>query len=284
MRPPFWLEQILRSRRRKPRSNAAVGRRKNRRRMIRSCSALSTWSLRSRFIKNGNVSPLEERIRYKFRNSPCLQDALTHPNLGHGTQRHHFDNQRLEFLGDAVLQLVITEHLFQHFGAEAEGQLTKLRSRLVSRETLKTYAAALDLGRYLLMGRGEEASGGRERTSTLTDAFEALIGALYLDGGLDTARKFILVQARSDLEQIAEEPVDVNPKGDLQELLQSISPRSPVYQLITQSGPEHEKTFVVQAVWEGIVLGQGGGRSKKQAETAAALEAIKLKRWEKAKP
>ncbi len=225
------------------------------------------------------MSPLEERIGYKFRNSLFLAEALTHPSLGHETQRHHFDNQRLEFLGDAVLQLVITEHLFQHFGAEAEGQLTKLRSRLVSRETLKIYAAALDLGRYLLMGRGEEASGGRERTSTLTDAFEALIGALYLDGGLDTARKFILVQARSDLEQIAEEPVDVNPKGHLQELLQSISPRSPVYELVTQSGPEHEKTFVVQAVWEGIVLGQGSGRSKKQAETAAALEAMKLKRW-----
>jgi len=225
------------------------------------------------------VSPLEERIGYKFRNSLLLAEALTHPSLGHETQRHHFDNQRLEFLGDAVLQLVITEYLFQHFGGEAEGQLTKLRSRLVSRETLKTHAAALDLGRHLLMGRGEEASGGRERTSTLTDAFEALIGALYLDGGLDTARKFILAQARSILEQIAEEPVDFNPKGDLQELLQSISPRSPVYELITQSGPEHEKTFVVQAVWEGIVLGQGSGRSKKQAETSAALEAIKLKRW-----
>ncbi len=225
------------------------------------------------------MSPLEERIGYKFRNSLFLAEALTHPSLGHETQRHHFDNQRLEFLGDAVLQLVITEHLFQHFGGEAEGQLTKLRSRLVSRETLKIHAAALDLGRYLLMGRGEEASGGRERTSTLTDAFEALIGALYLDGGLDTARKFILAQARSDLEQIEEEPVDVNPKGDLQELLQSISPRSPVYELITQRGPEHEKTFVVQAVWEGIVLGQGSGRSKKQAETSAALEAMKLKRW-----
>jgi len=142
------------------------------------------------------------------------------------------------------------------------------------------HAAALDLGRYLLMGRGEEASGGRERTSTLADAFEALIGAIYLDGGLDTAREFILAQARADLAQLAEEPIEINPKGHLQELLQSISPRSPVYELISQSGPEHEKRFVVQAVWEGIVLGQGGGRSKKQAETAAALEAMKLKRWE----
>jgi ribonuclease-3 len=227
------------------------------------------------------VTPLEERIGYKFRNSLLLAEALTHPSLGHEAQRYHFDYQRLEFLGDAVLQLAVTEYLFRHFRGEAEGQLTKLRSRLVSREALRMYAATLDLGRYLLMGRGEETSGGRERTSTLADAFEALIGAIYLDGGLDAAKNFILTQTRADLEQLAEKPVDVNPKGHLQELLQSISPSSPVYELISQSGPEHEKSFVSQVVWEGIVLGQGSGRSKKQAETAAALEAMQLKRWEK---
>ena len=227
------------------------------------------------------MTPLEERIEYKFRNSLLLAEALTHPSLAHEAQRYHFDYQRLEFLGDAVLQLVVTEYLFSHFQAEAEGQLTKLRSRLVSRDALRTHAAALDLGRYILMGRGEEVSGGRERTSTLADAFEALIGALYLDGGLDVAKNFILTQTRADLAKLAEEPVDFNPKGDLQELLQSISPRSPLYELVSQSGPEHEKTFVSEVVWEGIVLGQGTGRSKKQAETAAALEALQLKRWEK---
>ncbi len=227
------------------------------------------------------VSPLEERIGYKFRNPLLLAEALTHPSLGHETQRYHFDNQRLEFLGDAVLQLVITEYLYGHFSGEAEGRLTKLRSRLVSRDTLKTHAAALDLGSFLLMGRGEESSGGRERASTLADGFEALIGAIYLDSDLDTAKKFILDQARADLDQIAEEPVDINPKGHLQELLQSISPQSPVYELISQTGPEHEKTFISRVTWEGIVLGQGSGRSKKQAETAAAVEAMELKRWEK---
>ena len=166
--------------------------------------------------------------------------------------------------------------------SEAEGGLTKLRSRLVSRDTLTTYAAAIDLGKYLMMGRGEEASGGRERASTLADAFEALIGAIYLDSDLDMARKFVLAQARADLEQIAAEPVDINPKGDLQELLQSISPISPVYETVSESGPEHEKTFVVRAIWEGVVLGEGTGRNKKQAETAAAEEALKSKRWEKA--
>jgi ribonuclease-3 len=226
---------------------------------------------------------LEERIGYKFRNPLLLAEALTHPSLGHETQERHFDNQRLEFLGDAVLQLVVTEHLFRHFGGEPEGKLTKLRSRLVSRETLRAHAAALDLGRHLLMGRGEEASGGRERASTLADAFEALIGAIYLDSNFDEARKFILAQARPDLERIAQEPVDINPKGDLQELLQAISPMSPVYETISESGPEHDKTFVVRALWEGKELGQGSGRSKKQAETAAAEDALKLRRWERRK-
>ena len=227
------------------------------------------------------MHPLEERIGYKFRNSLLLAEALTHPSLAHETQQHHFNNQRLEFLGDAVLQLVITEYLFQHFGGEPEGQLTKLRSRLVSRGALKAHAAALDLGRYLLMGRGEDASGGRARMSTLADAFEALIGAIYLDGNLESTRKFILAQAQADLEQLAEEPVDFNPKGNLQELLQSISSSSPIYELLSQSGPEHAKTFVVEVLWEGTPLGQGRGNSKKEAETAAAEEAMKSRRWEK---
>ena len=201
--------------------------------------------------------------------------------MRHETQRQKFDNQRLEFLGDAILQLVITEHLYDKFRAEPEGQLTKLRSRLVSRDTLKKHALALDLGQYLLMGRGEEASGGRERSSTLADAFEALIGAIYLDSDLKTVRKFILEQAQPDLEQLAKEPVDINPKGDLQELMQSISPVSPVYKLISQTGPEHLKTFVVEVIWDGVALGRGKGNSKKQAETAAAEEAMQLKRWEK---
>ena len=226
------------------------------------------------------MNPLEERIGHKFRNSLLLAEALTHPSLGHETQRHHFDNQRLEFLGDAVLQLIITEHLYAMFPREAEGRLTKLRSRLVSREALRAHASKLELGQFLMMGRGEEACGGRERTSTLADAFEALLGAIYLDTNLETARRFILTLAAPDLAQLQVEPVDINPKGHLQEVLQAISPRSPIYELLAESGPEHEKTFVVRVSWEGTVLGQGTGRSKKQAETAAAVEAMRTKRWE----
>ena len=121
------------------------------------------------------MNPLEERLNYKFRNPLLLAEALTHPSLGHETQRHHFDNQRLEFLGDAVLQLVFTEYLFDHYPQCSEGQLTKIRARLVSREGLSNYARMLDLGRFLMLGKGEESNGGRERPSSLADAFEALM-------------------------------------------------------------------------------------------------------------
>src|SRR4051794_20858563 len=242
---------------------------------------LGDWKTARTALPFPRVNPLEERIGYKFRNPLLLAEALTHPSLRHETHRSHFDNQRLEFLGDAVLQLVMTEHLYGCFTTEAEGKLTKFRARLVSREALAGHAAAMELGTYLMMGRGEEASGGRSRNSTLADAFEALVGAIYLDSDLLTARRFILEQAAADLAQLVEQPEDINPKGQLQELLQAISPRSPVYEVISQTGPEHSKTFVVRAAWEGIELGQGSGKSKKQAETAAAIEAMREKRWEK---
>jgi ribonuclease-3 len=225
------------------------------------------------------MHPLEERIRYQFRNPQLLTEALTHPSVAHEKQKRHFDNQRLEFLGDAVLQLIITEHLFARYHEAGEGRLTTRRSRLVSREALKIHAAQLDLGRYLLMGRGEEASGGRQRDSTLSDAFEALLGAIYLDSDLETVRRFILEEMQPELERLEEEPLEVNPKGQLQELLQAISPRSPLYELVSQQGREHEKTFFVRVLWENLVLGEGSGRSKKLAETAAALAALKDQRW-----
>lgn len=225
------------------------------------------------------MNPLETRIGYKFRNSLLLAEALTHSSLGHETQRRHFDNQRLEYLGDAVLQLVVTEYLFKRFPEFTEGQLTKLRSRLVSREGLKLHALAIGLGQYLMMGRGEESSGGRERASILADAFEALIGAMYLDSNLESVRKFILMIADSDLQNLMEHPLELNPKGQLQEILQAISPQSPQYRIVAQEGPEHEKAFVAEVHWEGILMGKGNGMSKKQAETAAALNAMSNKRW-----
>jgi ribonuclease III len=226
------------------------------------------------------MNPLEQRTGYKFRNSLLLAEALTHPSLGHETQRHHFDNQRLEFLGDAILQLIFTEHLYRLFPHFSEGQLTKLRSRLVSREGLKVHAINIGLGTYLMMGRGEEASGGRQRASILADAFEALVGAIYLDSNLEVVRRFVLEEAQSDIQRLTQQPLEVNPKGQLQEILQAISPKSPIYEIVSQTGPEHQKKFVAKVVWDGVELGSGEGSSKKQAETAAALTALKAKKWE----
>ncbi|MFQ3577528.1 MAG: ribonuclease III, partial [Verrucomicrobiia bacterium] len=169
------------------------------------------------------MHPLEERVQYKFRNPLLLAEALTHPSLAYESQKHHFDYQRLEFLGDAVLQLVITERLFQLFPTMPEGKLTKLRTRLVSRDGLSYHARKLGLGDHLLMGKGEEASGGRERASNLSDALEALVGAIYVDGGLESASRFITTEFDSSLTEVQSTPIEINPKGQLQELLQGIS-------------------------------------------------------------
>ncbi len=225
------------------------------------------------------MTPLEERIKYKFRNSLLLAEALTHPSLGHETQRQHFDNQRLEFLGDAVLQLIFTEHLYKLFPQFSEGQLTKLRSRLVSREGLHVHAVSIGIGEFLMMGKGEESSGGRRRNSTLADAFEALIGAMYLDSDLQTVKRFVLEEAGKDIENLCLESFDVNPKGKLQELLQSMSPRGPTYSIVSEFGPEHQKRFLAKVSWNGIELGSGEGQSKKEAETAAASDAMERKLW-----
>lgn len=227
------------------------------------------------------MEALEKRLGYRFRKAALLQEALTHPSVGHEKQRRHNDNQRLEFLGDAVLQLVTTEYLYSHFPNEREGRLTKLRARLVSRDALKAHAEALDLGRYLLLGRGEEASGGRQRTSTLADAFEAIIGAIYLDSDFATARDFILRETQMALAQVLDKPVDINPKGQLQETLQSIRMEGPVYEVISASGPEHAKVFVVQVKWGEICLGRGNGRSKQAAEIDAARDALERQAWKR---
>jgi ribonuclease-3 len=225
------------------------------------------------------MNPLEQRIQYKFRNPLLLAEALTHPSLGYETQRHHFDNQRLEFLGDAVLQLIFTEFLFDSYPDLPEGELTKLRARLVSRDGLRVNAEALDLGKYLMMGRGEEATGGRTRASALADAYEAIIGALYLDSDYVTVRRIVLTETRQRLESLNLEDPSANPKGRLQEILQAITPQSPIYEVVEQFGPEHMKQFVSRIVWNERELSRGTGNSKKDAEVQAARIAIDTKAW-----
>ena len=226
------------------------------------------------------MKSLEKRIGYKFRNSLLLAEALTHPSLAYETQKPHFDNQRLEFLGDAVLQLVLTDELYRLFPKFAEGRLTKLRSRLVSRKALETFALNCKIGKYLMIGKGEEASGGRKRASTLADAFEALIGAIYLDGSLTAARAFILSACKDALEHVAEEPTEINPKGELQEILQGLSTRSPNYRIVSQEGPDHCRLFEANVEWGGQILGSGSGLSKKEAEAIAANDALEKKAWQ----
>lgn len=220
------------------------------------------------------MEPLESVIAYKFRNSLLLAEALSHPSLAYETQKPQLDNQRLEFLGDAVVQMVLTRELFDRFPEGEEGLLTKMRARMVSRDALAELANRIPLGPYLMMGRGEEASGGRIRNSSLCDAFEALAGAIYLDGGLEAAHQFILRFASEQLDELTAEPTEFNPKGQLQEILQSVSNEPPCYAIVRQEGPDHAKMFVAQVTWKNRPLAVGEGPSKKIAEMDAARAAL----------
>ncbi len=228
------------------------------------------------------MTGLEEILGYKFRNPLLLAEALTHPSLAYESRRPHFDNQRLEFLGDAVLQLVLTEELFRMFPEFPEGRLTKLRARLVSRRALAQFAGELDIGAFVMLGKGEETSGGRRRVSTMADAFEALIGAVYLDGGQEMARQVVLRFCGAEVRALADSPEERNPKGELQECLQAISAAAPGYQIVSEHGPDHRKVFQAEVVWGGVRLGTGRGKSKKEAEASAAADALRQRAWEAA--
>ena len=220
------------------------------------------------------MEPLETLTGHTFANPALLAEALTHPSLAYETQKDHPNNQRLEYLGDAVLQLIFTDHLFVAFPHFSEGGLTKLRSRLVSRPALAAYARRIALGTYLRMGRGEDVSGGRDRASTLADAFEALVAAIYLDAGLEAARSAVLRLCAEDIAHINDAPVELNPKGELQEFLQAFALGSPRYSITREDGPDHLKVFDARVDWNGKTLGIGTGASKKEAETAAAASAL----------
>lgn len=219
---------------------------------------------------------LQKVIGHRFKNENLLVEALTHPSLAHenGSQ-YRLHNQRLEFLGDAVLQLVLTDRVFKLHPDQPEGRLTQVRAHLANRHTLHRRAEAFSLGDYLLLGKGEEASGGRHRQSNLADAFEALLGALYLDGGMRAARKFIHTQYADEFKSLKQAAPRANPKGRLQETLQLRSPANPHYRVVHESGPDHNKQFEIVVEWQGQTIGTGRGSSKKQAEAAAAEAALR---------
>ncbi|MBI1839359.1 MAG: ribonuclease III [Verrucomicrobia bacterium] len=222
-----------------------------------------------------DLSELQLKLGYRFHSAELLSLALTHPSVAHETAGSAQHNQRLEFLGDAVLGLVITHELFVRFPGFGEGPLTKARAQLVNRRTLAAQARQLNLGAYLILSRGEELSGGRSRPSALADCFEAVSGAIFLDGGYDQAREFILRCFHDGFGEVNEIPNLDNPKGELQETLQTHSNQPPEYELTSVSGPDHDRLFECRVKHAGMELGRGLGKSKKEAESMAALAALK---------
>ena len=212
------------------------------------------------------MQALMNALGYQFRNQALLRQALTHPSMGKE------DNQRLEFLGDAVLQYIMSDLLYQSHPADQEGSLTHLRALLVCEAALSQVARGLGIGQALRMDRGEELTGGRDKPSVLCDAMEAVLAAVYLDGGMDAARQLVL--------RHWPRPEDVHrpmqdSKGALQEHLQRDGGETPTYEIIEQSGPPHDRRFEAAVYRYGKELARGTGRSKKQAEQAAALNALK---------
>jgi ribonuclease III len=221
---------------------------------------------------------LEARLSYRFQDRALLKLALTHPSVAHERGVPLQTNQRLEFLGDAVLQLILTRELYEKFPELGEGPLTKGRAKLVNRRTLAEHAMRLGLGRYLIVSRGEERHGGRERPSALADTFEALLGAIFLDGGFEAATSFILSEFHQAFGELSALPILENPKGELQEFLQSVSSEAPHYWVVSATGPDHDRIFECTVHHGGVELARGQGKSKKSAESAAALLALtKLK-------
>ena len=214
-------------------------------------------------------------LGYKFRDEKLLALALTHPSVAHESGVASEHNQRLEFLGDSVLGLVLSQKLFEKFPDADEGVLTKSRAKLVNASSLAGHARKLNLGAHLILSRGEETSGGRERASALADTFESLLGAIFLDGGFDAAREFILREFEDDFSALTEISGIENPKGELQEFLQARSPNAPEYQTVSATGPDHDRVFECVVQHEGVELARGRGKSKKSAESDAALAALK---------
>lgn len=222
---------------------------------------------------------LESLLGYHFKNRSLLKIALTHSSYANEGKKSGKNNERLEFLGDSVLSIIVAEHLFNHYKHLPEGELTKFRASLVCEKSLYQFAQQIQLGKYLYLGKGEENTGGRNRPSILADAFEAVIASIYLDGGLEEARKFVL--------RFIPETIDTNKvsvlsdyKTALQEIIQKNKEEKIEYVLIAEQGPDHNKEFVVEVHLNSNVIGIGKGRSKKQAEQLAAKEALELMGYE----
>ena len=225
------------------------------------------------------MEAFEEKLCHRFGDRRLLETALTHSSYANESRAAGCEcNERLEFLGDSILGMVVADALFRRFPDMPEGRMTRLRARLVCEESLHAVASELGLGSYIRLGRGEEHTGGRQRASILADAVDAVIAARYLDGGMDTARGFIERHILSALDSGSPSLLLGDYKTELQELIQRKSGQSLSYALLGESGPDHDKVFTSEVCLNGKPIGSGSGRTKKEAEQAAAhaaLEALK---------
>ncbi|MDD6345376.1 MAG: ribonuclease III [Oscillospiraceae bacterium] len=226
-----------------------------------------------------DIEKFEEILNYKFKDRNLLVQALSHSSYANEKKKSRISNERLEFLGDSVLSIVVSQYLFEHLTHIAEGELTKLRASLVCEKSLHIFAKQINLGDYILLGKGEENTGGRERPSILADAFEAVIAAIFLDGGLEAASKHILRFIPEDIQRL-KKPAFNDFKTILQEIVQKNPEEKVEYVLVGEEGPDHDKRFVVEVHLNSNVIGEGIGKSKKEAEQMAAKQALELMGYE----
>ena len=227
-----------------------------------------------------NFADFEKKIGIKFKNKELLREAFTHRSyLNENLDLKENHNERLEFLGDAVLELIVTEHLFSSFKDKAEGELTSYRAALVNANMLAEAAQDLGLNDYLLLSRGEAKDLGRARQYILANAFEALIGAIYLDGGYDTADKFIKKYILTRVDDVISKKLFRDPKSLFQERAQEVFGTTPKYEVLKEWGPDHNKHFIVGAYIGKDLIAEGEGPSKQEAQANAAEEGLRIKKW-----
>ncbi len=222
------------------------------------------------------LKKLELKLGYRFHNVNLLNESLTHSSYANENKRKNYKyNERLEFLGDAVLSIVISDYLYNNLSTFQEGELTKIRASIVCEPSLAACSKRIDIGNFILLGKGEDVTGGRERVSILADAFEAIIGAIYLDGGIEKAKIFILENLKDTIDDAIHGKIHQDYKTHLQELIQSEHTEKIHYEVFGEEGPDHDKIFHVHVKIGEKIVGVGSGKSKKEAEQNAAREALK---------
>lgn len=233
-------------------------------------------------MRESSLAQLEERIGYNFKDKSILKEALTHSSYSNELRSKKVIlpcNERLEFLGDSVLSIIVSEYLYNNYRDCPEGELTKMRAALVQSAALASYARKIDLGAYLYLGHGEEKSNGRDRQSLLENAFEALLAAVYLDAAGEGKRRvsaFLLPLVKDELSRLSGKTVYSDYKTELQQLIQQAEGDFLEYETVAESGPDHKKTFEVEARLNSNVIGRGSGKTKREAEQNAAKQALEL--------